>query len=56
MSYEVKLDDGMKIQVSSLNGHEWLNYHEKLLSVSWEAKHVTPKSNYTTVLAIIKSN
>ena len=30
MPYEVQLEDGMKIQVSSLNGHDWSDYREKL--------------------------
>ena len=54
--YEVELEDSMRIQVSSLNGHEWSEYRKNLLSAVWEAKRATPDSDYATVLAIIKSN
>ena len=54
--YEVQLEDGMRIQVTSLNGHKWSEYRENLLSAVREAKRVTPDSDYATVLAIIKSN
>ena len=56
MSYEVEPEDGMKIQVSSLNGHDWLVYHEKLVQAVWEAQRATLKADYTIVLAVIKSN
>ena len=55
MPYEVQLEDGMRIQVSSLNGHDWSDYHEKLLSAAREARRATLESDYATVLAIIKS-
>ena len=56
MPYEVQLEDGMKIQVTSLNGHDWSDYHEKISCAVWEARSATPASVYATVLAIIKSN
>jgi hypothetical protein len=56
MPYKDELDDGMKIQVLSLNGHEWLDYHEKIIQAAWEAQHAISTSNYTSVLAIVKSN
>ena len=46
----------MKIQVSSLNGHDWSNYREKLLCAAREAKRATSESDYAMVLAIVKSN
>ena len=54
--YEVQLKDGMRIQVMSLNGHDWSDYCEKLLSVVWETRCATLESGYATVPAIIKSN
>jgi hypothetical protein len=56
MPYEVELEDGMKVQVSSLNGHDWSDYREKLTQAAREARSATPASNYATVLAVIKSN
>ena len=56
MPYEVQLEDGMKIQVTSLNGHDWLDYQEKIIYAAREARSATPASVYATVLAIIKSN
>ena len=54
--YEVELEDGMKIQVSSLNGHDLLVYCEKLAQAVWEAQHATPEADSATVLAVVKSN
>ena len=56
MPYEVELEHGMKIQVSSLNGHDWSVYHEKLVQAVREAQCTTSKVDYATVLAVIKSN
>ena len=56
MPHEVELEDGMKIQVSSLNGHDWSGYHEKLAQAAREAQCATLEADYTTVLAVIKSN
>jgi hypothetical protein len=46
----------MRTQVSSLNGHDWSDYREKITQAAWEARSATPASDYTTVLAVIKSN
>ena len=46
----------MKVQVSSLNGHDWSDYHEKIIHAAQEARSATPASVYATVLAVIKSN
>ena len=56
MPYEVELEDGMKIQILSLNRHDWSDYREKILSAAREAKHTTPEADYATVLAVVKSN
>ena len=56
MPYEVQLEDGMKIQVTSLNGHDWLDYCEKIIHAVQEVRSTTPTSIYATVLAVIKSN
>ena len=56
MPYEVQLEDGMKIQVTSLNGHDWSDYREKIIHAAREARSATPASVYATVLAVIKSN
>ena len=56
MHYKVKLEDGMKIQVSSVNRHDWSNYREILICTVWEAQQAMPGLNYTIVLAIMKSN
>ena len=56
MPYEVKLEDGMKIQVSSLNRYNWSNYHEILIHTVWEAQQAMLELNYTIILAIMKSN
>ena len=56
MPYEVELEDGMKIQVLSLNGHDWSGYCKKLAQAAWEAQCATPEADYATVLAVIKSN
>ena len=56
MPYEVQLEDGMRIQVSSLNGHDWLDYHKKIIRATWEAQRATPELNYAIVLAIMKAN
>ena len=56
MPYEVQLEDGMRIQVSSLNGHDWLDYHKKIIRATWEVQRATPELNYTIVLAIMKAN
>ena len=56
MPYEVELEDGMKIQVLSLNGHDWSVYHEKLVQAVWEAQRTTLKADYAIVLAVVKSN
>ena len=56
MPYEVQLEDGMKIQVLSLNGHDWSDYREKIIRAAREARSATPALVYATVLAIIKSN
>jgi hypothetical protein len=56
MPYEVELENGMKVQVSSLNGHDWSDYREKLTQAVREARSATPASDYATVLAVIKSN
>ena len=46
----------MNIQVSSLNGHNWQDYHEKLIQAAREAQRATPPADYATVLAIMKSS
>ena len=56
MPYEVQLEDGMRVQVSSLNGQDWSDYREKLLGAARAARRLTPESDYTTVLAIIKAD
>ena len=56
MPYEVELKDGMKIQISSLNGHDWSVYRKKLVQAAWEAQRATSTSDYATVLVVIKSN
>jgi hypothetical protein len=56
MPYEVQLEDGMRTQVSSLNGHNWSDYCEKITQAAREARSATPASDYATVLAVIKSN
>ena len=47
MPYEVEREDGMKIQVSSLNGHDWSVYREKLVCVacrmSWHGEGQAPR-------------
>ncbi|KAI9570019.1 hypothetical protein HD554DRAFT_2037697 [Boletus coccyginus] len=43
MSYEVELEDGLRVQVLSSNGHDWSDYHEI-------------SSDYAIILAAIKSN
>ena len=55
MPYEVQLEDGMKIQVTSLNGHNWSDYREKIIHTAWEARSATPTSVYATVLTVVKS-
>ncbi|KAF8131681.1 hypothetical protein EV363DRAFT_1296447 [Boletus edulis] len=56
MPYEVQLEDGMKIQVSSLNGHNWSHYREKLIHAAREARRATPEHDYTTVLTLVRTN
>ena len=46
----------MKIKVTSLNGHDWSDYREKLIHTAQEAQSATPASIYATVLAVVKSN
>ena len=46
----------MKIQVTSLNGHDWSDYREKIIHAAREAQSATPASVYTTVLAVVQSN
>ena len=53
MPYEVELEDGMKVQVSSLNGFNWLDYREKIIRAAREAQRATPELHYAIVLAII---
>ena len=54
--YEVELEDGMRLQVSSLNGRKWTEYREILIRAAREAQRATPASDYATVLATVKSN
>ena len=54
--YEVELEDGMRLQVSSLNGRKWSDYHGILIQATWEAQRATPDADYATVLAIMKTN
>ena len=56
MPYKVELEDGMKVQVSSLNGFNWLDYREKIIRAAQEAQRATLELDYATVLAIIKAN
>ena len=46
----------MRLQVSSLNGHEWTEYRGILIQAAREAQRATPDADYATVLATVKSN
>lgn len=53
MPYEVECEDGMKIQVSSLNRlHDWPDYCEKFTQAARKARRATPEHDYAIVLVI----
>ena len=52
----MELEDGMKIQITSLDGHDWSDFRKILIQAAREAQRATPETDYATVLAVIKSN
>ena len=46
----------MKIQITSLDGHDWSDFRKILIQAAREAQRATPETDYATVLAVIKSN